>query len=100
MKQPKKRKWVGDKQYFLEKTVNVSDPDLWYGEPTVTAVMKNLPNNTIRIIFLSIDDKMIYRDVEFTSFYSTWDWCKEWLWDKIPDTIDTAWLYEHGYMPF
>ena len=57
-------------------------------------------NSTVRISFLSVDDFIVYQDFNEWDVVANWRWCKEWLFDRIPDTVDCDWLYEHGYRPF
>lgn len=85
----------------LEKTVKVSDPWKWYNRPSVNVKMWILPGGTtVRILFLSIDDFSVYQDFDEWNVDANWQWCKEWLFDKIPNTVSCEWLYEHGYRPF
>lgn len=51
-------------------------------------------------MFMSVDDTAVYRDFNEWGLEANWNWCKEWLFDKIPDTVSTEWMYEHGYAPF
>lgn len=89
------------KKYCLKKTVRVSDPDLWYNKDTITVKIWQLNNSdTIRVAFFSIDDKMIYQDFSEWNLDSNWEWCKLWLWDKMPDVVSTHWMYMCGYRPF
>lgn len=88
----------------IEKTVSVSDPDMWYGKDSITAEMFNLQlpkdKETVRILFKSCDDFMVYRDFHEWDLDGNWEWCKEWLWNNIPDTVCVEWLYRHGYVKF
>lgn len=92
-----------NKDLYLEKTVNVSDPWNWYQENTIKVSMFSMAPeypNTIRIMFESIDDFMVYMDFEEWEQEANWKWCKQWLWDCIPNTIDCEWLFTHGYRNF
>ena len=53
-------------KYELTKTVEVSDAYLWYGENEIEVKMWRLRENqsTVRIMFCSIDDRLIYRDFD------------------------------------
>lgn len=87
----------------LTKKVKVSDPNMWYGQDEITVEMWHddiFEDDTIRIMFDSIDDFQIYRDFNEWDLEANWKWCKTWLWDKIPEVVDTDWMYEHGYVPF
>ena len=92
----------------IEKTVKVSDAYRWYGRKEIDVVMwhpdywdnTDEMKNAVRIMFGSIDDAAVYRDFNEWGLEANWNWCKEWLFDKIPDTLSTEWMYEHGYAPF
>lgn len=88
-------------ELLLEKKVKVSDTWRWYDRSSVRVKMWVLhDNSTVRISFLSVDDFIIYQDFNEWDVVANWRWCKEWLFDRIPDTVDCDWLYEHGYRPF
>lgn len=91
-----------DKDLRLERTVNVSDSWNWYERDTITAQMFPLPTSpdTIRIIFKSIDDFMVYIDFDEWNQEANWKWCEKWLWNHIPNTVNCEWLYTHGYRNF
>lgn len=92
---------INMKKYCLKKTVRIGDPYLWYGRDTITAEMWRLNNSdTVRVAFLSIDDKMIYQDFSEWDLDSNWEWCKKWLWDRMPDAVSAQWMYICGYRPF
>lgn len=86
----------------LEKAVLVSDPLNWYEQEMVSVEMFPLPTEpgTIRIVFKSIDDFMVYMDFCEWDLEANWRWCETWLWGTIPSTVNCAWLYKHGYRPF
>ena len=88
-------------ELLLEKKVKVSDTWRWYDRSFVRVKMWVLhDNSTVRISFLSVDDFIVYQDFNEWDVVANWRWCKEWLFDRIPDTVDCDWLYEHGYRPF
>lgn len=86
----------------LTKKVKVSDPNMWYGQEEITVEMWHdniFEDDTVRIMFDSIDDFQVYRDFNEWDLEANWQWCKTWLWNKIPEVVDTDWMYEHGYAP-
>ena len=91
----------------LEKTVKVTDPWRWYGEDTVDIslyVMNYKDTTTVRIVVHSIDDFSVAYNYECESKYKDqikymYNHMKNWMFDKIPNEINVAWLYEHGYLP-
>lgn len=88
-------------ELLLEKKVKVSDTWRWYDRSSVRVKMWVLhDNSTVRISFLSVDDFIVYQDFNEWDVVANWRWCKEWLFNRIPDTVDCDWLYEHGYRPF
>ena len=88
-------------ELLLEKKVKVSDTWRWYDRSSVRVKMWVLhDNSTVRISFLSVDDFIVYQDFNEWDVVANWRWCKEWLFDRIPDIVDCDWLYEHGYRPF
>ena len=92
----------------IEKTVKVSDAYRWYGRKEIDVRMwhpdywdnAEETKNCVRIMFMSVDDTAVYRDFNEWGLEANWNWCKEWLFDNIPDTVSTEWMYEHGYVPF
>lgn len=89
--------------YKLSKKIKVSDPCWWYGESEITVEMWHddiLDESTVRIMFLSIDDFIMYRDFNEWDLPDNWEWCKTWFWDKLPSEVNYDWLCEHGYVPF
>lgn len=92
----------------IEKTVKVSDAYRWYGRKEIDVKMwhpdywdnTEETKNCVRIMFMSVDDTAVYRDFNEWGLEANWNWCKEWLFDKIPATVSTEWMYEHGYAPF
>ena len=92
--------------YYAHKLLNVSDPENWYSSDKIICEMYHLkygPNKdigTVRILFKSYDDFMMYRDFNYYSFGGNWKFCMEHYFNKLPDTVDVEWLYEHVYVPF
>ena len=103
--------------YYAHKLLNVSDPENWYSSDKIICEMChpkywNGPDkDTVRILFKSYDDFMMYRDFKCYDFmmyrdfkcYSldgNWKFCMEHYFNKLPDTVNVEWLYEHGYVPF
>lgn len=99
-------------QSEIVKTIKVTDPEHWDkrdNSDTVTVKMFrnrddydiNTWGEGVRIIFYSTGECSVYRDFkEFQDFEANWDWCKKWLWDRLPESISCEWLYEHGYVDF
>lgn len=91
----------------IEKTVKVSDPYRWYGRKEIDVVMwhpecwdnTDEMKNCVCIMFMSIDDTAVGRNFNKWNLEANWNWCKEWLFDKIPTTVSTEWMYKHGYVP-
>lgn len=88
--------------YYVHKLLNVSDPENWYRSDKIICEMFHLDDceDAIRIIFKSYDDFMMYRDFDYYNLDSNWEFCMEYYFNKLPDTVDVDWLYEHGYVPF
>lgn len=92
--------------YYVHKLLNVSDPESWYRSNKIICEMfhpKYLNGSyegTVRILFKSYDDFMMYRDFDYYGLDSNWEFCMEHYFNKLPDTVDVDWLYEHGYVPF
>ena len=93
----------------LTKLVKVTDPECWYGKDMVKVSLFVTPPYKgvvlIRIMVKSIDDKLIVHDIECEAdneygIKSWYEHSKRWLYDKMPKKISTAWLYEHGYLPY
>lgn len=93
----------------LTKLVYVTDKENWYGKDMVKVSLFVTPpykeKVLIRIMVESIDDKLIVYDIECEAdnedgVKSWYEHAKHWLYDKMPKSISTAWLYEHGYLPF
>ena len=59
----------------LTKAVKVSDPNNWYEETAITVSMFSLPTepDTIRVIFKSIDDFLVYQDFSEWGKQANWD---------------------------
>ena len=88
--------------YFTHKILNVSDPENWYHSDEIICEMFHLfgCEDTVRILFKSYDDFMMYRDFDYYGLDSNWEFCMEHYFNKLPDTVNVEWLYEHGYVPF
>lgn len=93
----------------LTKLVYVTDKENWYGKDMVKVSLFVTPpykeRVIVRIMVESIDDKLIVYDVECDAnnedgIESWYEHMKRWLYDKMPKRISTAWLYEHGYLPY
>ena len=91
----------------LTKVVEVSDPENWYNQKTVTVKLFICPEynheTDVRIFVESIDDFAM----EYTrTCYSaaavdhTYKLMKENMFDKLPRKISYKWLLEHGYFPY
>lgn len=101
----------GNRKFSISKTVEVSDVLRWHGCKEISVKMvhpecwDNIEKmkNCVRILFMSADGlTVVYRDFNEWGLEDNWEWCKEWLFDKIPSTIDMGWMwmYEHGYVPW
>ena len=92
--------------YFTHKILNVSDPENWYYSDKIICEMVHpkhwnyTDKSTVRILFKSYDDFMMYRDFKCFSLDGNWKFCMEHCFNKLPDTVNFEWLYEHGYVPF
>ena len=92
--------------YFTHKILNVSDPENWYHSNKISCEMYHPkhwdgPNkDTVRILFKSYDDFMMYRDFNYYDLEGNWKFCMEHYFSQLPDTVNVEWLYEHGYVPF
>lgn len=92
--------------YYVSKLLNVSDPESWYHSDKIICEMYHPkywggPNeDAVRILFKSYDDFMMYRDFDYYCLDSNWEFCMEHYFNKLPDTVNVDWLYEHGYVPF
>ena len=92
--------------YYVHKLLNVSDPNSWYYSDKIICEMYhpkhwNGPDkDTVRILFKSYDDFMMYRDFNYYSLDGNWKFCMKHYFNKLPDTVDVDWLYENGYVPF
>ena len=93
----------------LTKLVYVTDKENWYGQDMVKVSLFVTPpykdKVIVRIFVESIDDKAIVFDIECDAdnehgIKSWYEHVKHWLYDKMPKRISTAWLYEHGYLPY
>lgn len=93
----------------LTKLVYVTDKENWYGKDMARVSLFVTPPYKemvlIRILVESIDDKRIVYDIECKAdnkdgIKAWYEHSKYWLYDKMPKTISTSWLYEHGYLPF
>lgn len=88
--------------YYVHKLLKVSDPESWYHSNKIICEMFHLKHceNAVRILFKSYDDFMMYRDFDYYNLDSNWEFCIEHYFNKLPNTVDVEWLYEHGYVPF
>ena len=92
--------------YYVHKLLNVSDPNSWYHSNKISCEMYHPkhwdgPNkDTVRILFKSYDDFMMYRDFNYYDLEGNWKFCMEHYFSQLPDTVNVEWLYEHGYIPF
>lgn len=92
--------------FFVKKLLNVSDPNNWYHSNMIICEMfhpkhwDGSDKDTIRIIFTSYDDFMMYCDFNYYNLDSNWKFCMEHYFNKLPNTVNVEWLYEHGYVPF
>ena len=92
--------------YYAHKLLNVSDPENWYCSDKIICEMVHpkhwnyTDRSTVRILFKSYDDFMMYRDFKCFSLDGNWKFCMEHCFNKLPDTVNFEWLYEHGYVPF
>ena len=92
----------------IAKTVKVSDPENFYKQDTVEVVLHTLPpyrgSVRVRIVICTIDDKSFAIETEVNSLsresiISMYNHYKTWIYDKMPEEISLAWLYEHGFLP-
>lgn len=99
---------INEQLVQLTKTVKVSDPENWYRQNTVDVslyVTKPWENKTVvRIFIFTIDDFAVSLDYEVESKYeaqikSVYNHFKKWIYDRMPEEISLAWLYEHGFLP-
>jgi len=88
--------------YFTHKILNVSDPENWYQSDEIICKMFPLfdREDTVRILFKSYDDFMMHRDFDYYNLDGNWEFCMKHYFNKLPDTVNVEWLYEHGYVPF
>lgn len=84
----------------FEKSIRVAEPELWYGQKYITVSLFMLLDGTARILFRSIDDFMVYQDINDWDAEANQEWAKIYLWDNIPENVSLTWLYRHGYKPF
>lgn len=93
----------------LTKTVKVTDPECWYGKNTVDVHLfvttPYMDEVVVRIFVESIDDFAVVYDFECECKYKdqikwAYNHLKTWMYDRMPDEISLAWLYEHGYLPW
>lgn len=92
--------------YYVHRLLNVSDPESWYHSNKIICEMFHSKHwdsqnkDTVRILFKSYDDFMMYRDFDYYNLDSNWKFCVEHYFNNLPDTVSVEWLYEHGYVPF
>lgn len=98
-----KESWI---PYYVHRLLNVSDSHNWYYSDKIICEMYHPehwdgPNkDTVRIMFKSYDDFMMYRDFDYYNLDANWKFCMEHYYNELPDTVNVEWLYEHGYVPF
>ena len=90
------------------KTVKVSDPENFYRQDTVEVALYITPpwegRSVVRVLIITIDDKAFALETEVHSQYKDqikfiYDHYKTWIYDKMPEEISLAWLFEHGFLP-
>lgn len=92
--------------YYVHKLLNVSDPNNWYCSDKIICGMYHPKHwdgenkDTVRILFKSYDDFMMYRDFDYYDLEGNWRFCMEHYFNELPDTVNVEWLYQHGYVPF
>lgn len=92
--------------YYVHKLLNVYDPENWYHSDKIICEMFHSKHwdgphkDTVRILFKSYDDFMMYRDFDYYSLGKNWKFCMKHYFNKLPDTVDVDWLYKNGYVPF
>ena len=88
---------------YRAKIVYVADPDEWYGEDKIVCRVWDISWRSsapiVRIAFLSIDDKIEYRDFEMDTIKKSWEEAIK-LYESIPETIDFKWLRDNGFERF
>lgn len=94
-------------EFYVSKLLNVSDPHNWYYSDKIICEMfhpkywnDTHDKDTVRIMFKSYDDFMMYRDFNYYDLKGNWSFCMEHYYNELPDTVDVEWLYRHGYVPF
>lgn len=92
----------------LVKTVKVSDPENFYQQDTVEVALYITPpykgNAKVRVLIITIDDKAFALETDVSAQYrdyinSIYDHYKTWIYDRMPEEISLAWLFEHGFLP-
>ena len=90
----------------ITKTVQVSDPENWYGEDTVMVELYIAPPHNgeirVRIVVHTIDDfSVVYERVHSTKYpnyaLGAYEHMKKWMFNTIPDEFNLNWFYRHGY---
>lgn len=84
----------------ISKGIKVSDPVNWYDKNKIKVSMWNnrfsINKDTVRIMFFSIGDFLMYKDFDKGDLETNWNRCYE-NYVKLPKTISVRWLLDHGY---
>lgn len=80
----------------MNKEINVLDPVNWYSKTKIKVSIFSINKNTVRIMFSSIDDFMMYKDFDKGDLKTNWNCCYE-VYEKLPKAISVQWLLDHGY---
>lgn len=94
----------------LSKTVQISDPENWYGRNTATVTLSVIDPYDEDATLVQILVEAIIGDISCTMGYwflspdrneKNVEWAynkfKSFNYGKMPDIISLNWLYEHGY---
>ena len=88
---------------YRAKIVYVADPDEWYGEDKIVCRVWDISwwgsSPIVRIAFLSIDDKIEYRDFEMGTIKESWEEAIK-LYESVPEMIDFEWLRDNDFERF
>lgn len=87
---------------YRAKIVYVADPDEWYDEDKIVCRVWDISWGsvpTVRIAFLSIDDKIKYRDFKMDTTEESWGEAIK-LYESVPEIIDSEWLKDNGFESF
>lgn len=84
----------------FSKEIKVSDPVNWYDKNKIKVSMWNnkfsTNKDTVRLMFFSIDDFMMYKDFDKGDLETNWYCCYE-DYEKLPKVVSVQWLLDHGY---